>query len=300
MSGEVKNYSDMVDEPATRGGGKWKVLVVAVAAIAVIALALFGGLSSKAADKSPVVVVRAVEVNVVDESASDDSMAHFVMDLRVANASDETVSVSDLPKMKYGVNLCEAVATDGSVEIAPGAETIVRYEYEVKRTGADLGMETGKVRYDGFDGKKFTDETNKAVDRYNDSLKPTITFNPDASEADDGALSSVSQSATGSEPSVSAEYAAALKTAKGYAYNNHMSRDGIYDQLVSNAEKFPPDAAQYAIDNLDVDWNKNALETARMYRRMGMSTAGVYDQLVSNAERFTPEQAQYAIDNLDG
>ena len=79
----------------------------------------------------------------------------------------------------------------------------------------------------------------------------------------------------------------------------HMSKAGIYDQLTSEyGEGFEADAAQYAIDNLDVDWKKNALEKAKSYQEsMSMSKNAIYDQLVSQyGEQFTAEEAQYAID----
>lgn len=71
-----------------------------------------------------------------------------------------------------------------------------------------------------------------------------------------------------------------------------MSKAGIYDQLTSEyGEKFTAEAAQYAIDNLQADWNKNALEKAKLYAdTMNMSKAGVYDQLISEyGEKFTLE-----------
>ena len=80
-----------------------------------------------------------------------------------------------------------------------------------------------------------------------------------------------------------------------------MSKVGIYDQLVSEyGEAFPEEAAQYAIDNIEFDWNENALKSAENYQDiMDMSHAAIYDQLVSEyGEQFTPEEAQYAIDNL--
>lgn len=82
----------------------------------------------------------------------------------------------------------------------------------------------------------------------------------------------------------------------------HMSKAGIYDQLTSEyGEQFPAEAAQYAIDNLDADYKKNALEKAKTYADdMNMSSDAIYDQLISEyGEKFTPEEAQYAIDNLD-
>jgi ATP phosphoribosyltransferase regulatory subunit HisZ len=81
-----------------------------------------------------------------------------------------------------------------------------------------------------------------------------------------------------------------------------MSKAGIYDQLTSEyGEQFPADAAQYAIDNLEVDWKENALKKAQEYAElMSMSDADIYDQLISeHGEKFTKEEAQYAIDNLE-
>lgn len=82
----------------------------------------------------------------------------------------------------------------------------------------------------------------------------------------------------------------------------HMSKQGIYDQLTSEyGEKFPAEAAQYAVDHLQADYNANALAKAKSYQEMmSMSSAAIYDLLVSSAgEKFTPEEAQYAIDNLN-
>ncbi|MGC6756651.1 Ltp family lipoprotein, partial [Escherichia coli] len=81
----------------------------------------------------------------------------------------------------------------------------------------------------------------------------------------------------------------------------HMSKQGIYDQLVSEyGGQFQPDAAQYAIDNIQADWNANALAQAESYSdSMHLSKQGIYDQLISeNGGQFTAEEAQYAIDNI--
>lgn len=100
---------------------------------------------------------------------------------------------------------------------------------------------------------------------------------------------------------VPTEHKSALKKAKTYSDTMHMSKAGLYEQLVSEfGEKFTPEAAQYAIDNLQADWNKNALEKAKTYQdTMDMSPSAIYDQLTSEyGEKFTAEEAQYAIDNL--
>lgn len=66
-------------------------------------------------------------------------------------------------------------------------------------------------------------------------------------------------------------------------------------------ENFPPEAAQYAIDNLEADYKANALEKAKTYyETMNMSKEGVRDQLVSEyGEKFTQEEADYAVNNLE-
>lgn len=104
------------------------------------------------------------------------------------------------------------------------------------------------------------------------------------------------------EVSIPTEYKSALIKAKSYSDLMHMSKQGIYDQLTSEyGEKFSAEAAQYAIDNVNVDWNANALEKAKSYQEtMAMSPSAIYDQLTSEyGEKFTPEEAQYAIDNLN-
>ena len=81
-----------------------------------------------------------------------------------------------------------------------------------------------------------------------------------------------------------------------------MSKSAIYEQLTSEyGEKFSNEAAQYAIDNLNADYNANALAKAKMYEeKMAMSPDAIYDQLTSEyGERFTAEEAQYAIDHLN-
>ena len=47
-----------------------------------------------------------------------------------------------------------------------------------------------------------------------------------------------------------------------------------------------PEAAQYAIDNLEVDYKENALKSAKNYSdMMHMSKQGLYNQLISEYGR---------------
>lgn len=104
------------------------------------------------------------------------------------------------------------------------------------------------------------------------------------------------------EPTVPTEYKSALAKATSYATSMHMSKRGVYDQLVSDyGEKFSAEAAQYAVDNVKADWNANALKKAKNYQdTMHMSPKAVHDQLTSDyGEKFTQAEADYAIQHLN-
>ncbi|MBU3161245.1 Ltp family lipoprotein [Clostridium frigoris] len=103
------------------------------------------------------------------------------------------------------------------------------------------------------------------------------------------------------KPTVPTEYISALASAEIYGTTMNMSKDGIYNQLTSSAgDKFSPKSAQYAVDNVKIDYNANALKSAETYQKsMNMSPSAIYDQLISSAgDKFTPSEAQYAKDNL--
>ena len=99
-----------------------------------------------------------------------------------------------------------------------------------------------------------------------------------------------------------AEYKSALSQATTYANTMHLSKQGVYDQLVSEyGGKFSAVAAQYGIDNVVADWNANALSQAKTYQdTMHLSPAAVRDQLVSQyGGKFTAAEANYAIQHLN-
>lgn len=104
------------------------------------------------------------------------------------------------------------------------------------------------------------------------------------------------------EPDVPAEYLSALSKAQTYSDMMHMSKAGLYDQLTAEyGEQFTPEAAQYAIDHVEADWNANALAKAKTYQEtMSMSPAAIHDQLTSEyGEKFTASEADYAIAHLN-
>ena len=95
---------------------------------------------------------------------------------------------------------------------------------------------------------------------------------------------------------------AALNKAKIYSDTMHMSKQGIYNQLTSDAgEKFKEKDANYAIKHLKANYKENAKKKANDYvEQQNMSKDAVYNQLISDAgEKFTEEEAQYAVDHLD-
>ena len=101
-----------------------------------------------------------------------------------------------------------------------------------------------------------------------------------------------------SDPEVPREHDNALRSAQQYVDIMAFSYDGLYDQLTSEyGEGYTPEAAQYAVDNVDVDWNAEAVESAEGYlETMPMSRADLLQQLTSEyGEGFTPEQAEYAV-----
>lgn len=101
-------------------------------------------------------------------------------------------------------------------------------------------------------------------------------------------------------PDVPQEYKSALAKAKTYSGMMHMSKQGIYAQLTSEADQFKPEAAQYAVDNLQADYNANALAKAKTYQQtMNMSPAAIQEQLTSEADQFTQEEATYAVQHLN-
>jgi hypothetical protein len=134
-----------------------------------------------------------------------------------------------------------------------------------------------------------------------EELSPNISL-PSASVSPSLSDTKTSVSSNNQKNNVPIEYKNALIKAELYGRKMNMSKQGIYDQLVSEyGENFSREAAQYAIDNLKIDYNQNALIKAKRYQEiMAMSPQAIHDQLTSSAgEQFTKEEADYAIQNLN-
>lgn len=103
------------------------------------------------------------------------------------------------------------------------------------------------------------------------------------------------------EETIPAEYEYALRKAESCSEVMNMSKAGIYNELITgHGETFSGEAAHYAMDNLKVDWNANALACAKDYSEtFHMSKTRIYKQLKADGEYgegFTAEEAQYAVD----
>lgn len=151
----------------------------------------------------------------------------------------------------------------------------------------------------------FVGSVNEAASTASDrSTSQSATADDSTATADAAAEDDEPEASTAAkdEPAVPVEYASALTKAESYVKIMHMSEQGVYDQLTSEyGEKFTPEAAQYAVDNVQADWNANALAKAKDYQKtMSMSPSAIHDQLTSQyGEKFTPAEADYAIAHLN-
>lgn len=97
---------------------------------------------------------------------------------------------------------------------------------------------------------------------------------------------------------VKAEYKNALKKAKNHPHVKKMSKQGMHNWLTSEPNLSSPEAAQWAVDNMKVDWNANALEKAKSYQQEGMSREEIRLYLISDEVGFTEEEAGHAVSQL--
>ena len=183
---------------------------------------------------------------------------------------------------------------------------------------ADTSAEGPYFRVERYQWPNFT----PALNRMNVHVKATVdgydadklwflltdvslsrrTTEPPATSTEEVTTTEVPSTTEASIPDVPTEYLDALSQAGDYSEMMHMSKKGLYDQLISEyGGQFSKAAAQYAIDHVVADWNANALAQAKDYReQMHMSPAAIHDQLTSEyGGQFTKAQADYAIKHLN-
>ncbi len=87
----------------------------------------------------------------------------------------------------------------------------------------------------------------------------------------------------------------ALRSAENYIDTMPFSREGLIKQL--EFEGYTTEDATWAVDQLDVDWNEQAVLAAENYlEMMPFSREGLIQQL--EFEGYTTEQATYAADQV--
>ena len=97
------------------------------------------------------------------------------------------------------------------------------------------------------------------------------------------------------------EYEQALKSAQNYVDTLHFSRQGLKQQLTSEyGSGFSEEAAEYALEHVDVDYKEEAVEAAESYLdAMSFSRQELKQQLISEyGSGFTEEEAEYALDQV--
>lgn len=93
----------------------------------------------------------------------------------------------------------------------------------------------------------------------------------------------------------------ALRSAETYIEFKGFSKKGLIDQLSSEyGEGFSKADAEWAVENLDVNWNEQAVRSGETYLEMkGFSRSGLIEQLSSEyGDQFTKKQATHAAEAL--
>ena len=111
----------------------------------------------------------------------------------------------------------------------------------------------------------------------------------------------VPEAAIPEEETVPFEYEQALKSAQNYVNTLHFSRQGLKQQLTSEyGSGFSEEAAEYALEHVDVDYKEEAVEAAQSYLdAMSFSRQELKQQLTSEyGSGFTEEEAEYALDQV--
>lgn len=130
------------------------------------------------------------------------------------------------------------------------------------------------------------------------------TSGGESATTDTKATTSVSEEkAVTEEPKsdITPAQANALRAAEQYLDTMPFSKDGLIEQLSSEyGSGYEKADAKWAVAQLDVDWNEQAVKSAENYLdTMPFSRDGLIEQLSSDfGSKFTVAQATYAADTL--
>lgn len=92
----------------------------------------------------------------------------------------------------------------------------------------------------------------------------------------------------------------ALKQAQSYVDGQSFSKASLFDQLTSEFEGYSKADATFAVNNVKVNWNKEAVEAAKSYlETSSFSKQGLIEQLSSEyGNKFTLQQATQAANKV--
>jgi hypothetical protein len=112
-----------------------------------------------------------------------------------------------------------------------------------------------------------------------------------------------SSAPTATAPAMSAADQQAVEAAQGYlALGSGFSAESLYKQLTSSyGSGFTSAEANFAISDLNPDWDAQAVEAAKSYMSLGsgFSRESLIQQLTSNyGDGFTYAQAEYAVNQV--
>lgn len=162
-----------------------------------------------------------------------------------------------------------------------------------KSTAAALiigGIITGAIAYSNTPEGRAASAKRAAEDKKTDEADTAKSVTLVAAEA-----SAVLNEETETED-LTAQQKNAVRSAKQYLSIAGFSRDGLIQQLSSDAgDGYSVLDATAAVDSLSVDWNENAARSARQYLSIsGFSCKGLITQLSSSAgDKYTVDQATY-------
>ncbi len=151
--------------------------------------------------------------------------------------------------------------------------------------------------------KKYTSKSENSID---DNKFVTFVFNNDLNSNDlDELLADVlsgkdkkvqeTTSSSSQSSKVPLEYTNAKIKAEEYINHSSFSKISLYKQL--QYEKFSDEAANFAVENISTNWNKQAVNKAKEYMEsMDISKEKLKDQLLY--EGFTDSEITYALNNI--
>lgn len=124
-----------------------------------------------------------------------------------------------------------------------------------------------------------------------------------SSDADSSKSAETTTEATTAKPEMTKSQENAYEAAKNYLSISAFSKEGLIEQLSSDAgDGYPKEDATFAVEllekNKEVDWNEQAYKAAKNYLDISsFSKSGLIEQLESDAgDKFTHKQAEYGAD----